>query len=73
MRDSVGDHGSEAITGSGDAFNFLKDRFSGIPAAEFCSTRTVSDDLFDPGALAAFGNTVVDLLLSLLQLPVGPI
>jgi hypothetical protein len=73
VRDHIGDHGSEAIAGAGNAFNFLKDRFNGVPAASSCNTSTVSDDLFDPGALLALGSAVVDALLALLQLPVGPI
>jgi hypothetical protein len=72
VRDWVGEHITEAITGAGDAFNFLRDRFDGIPAAAGCSTRNVVTDLLDPGTLAVFGEAILDALMALLQAPVGP-
>ena len=72
VRDGFGEHVTEAITGAGDAFNFLRDRFNGAPATAGCSTRNVVSDNLDPGALAALGELIVDALMALLQIPVGP-
>lgn len=73
MRDETGDHELEAITGAGDAFTFLKDRFNGIPAGGSCTTKTFFTDLLDLGSLEVLGPTVVEALLAYLELPVGPL
>ena len=44
------------ITGAGDAFVFLKDRFNGVSAATGCSTTTVLQDGFNPAAIEAMGS-----------------
>ncbi|KAI5268793.1 secretory lipase-like protein 1 precursor [Aureobasidium subglaciale] len=70
-RDLVGEHVTEAITGSGDALNFIKARFNGVPAATGCKTNTVITDLADAGALAGLSSSLVGALLALLQIPIG--
>ena len=72
IRNESGNHTLEAITGAGDAFTFLKDRFDGIPAGSSCSTQTVATDL-DLSSLEVLGSTVVEALLAILKVPVGPI
>ena len=73
VRDLYGDHTLEAITGSGDAFTFLRNRFNGVPASSSCRTQTIATDLLDLGSLEVLGPTVIEALLAYLQLPVGPI
>ncbi|KAE9365672.1 secretory lipase-like protein 1 precursor [Stipitochalara longipes BDJ] len=71
VRDGLGEHASEEITGSGDAFAFLVDRFNGVPVARGCTiTNILSDTLNGPG-LAYLGTEVVDALVAILALPVG--
>ena len=73
VRDGLGEHVTEIITGAGDAFVFLKDRFDGIPAALGCSTSNVLLDALNLPALEALGATVADALLAILLLPIGEI
>ncbi|ESZ97704.1 hypothetical protein SBOR_1891 [Sclerotinia borealis F-4128] len=70
-RDGHGGHISEAITGAGDAFLFLIDRFNGVPATSGCTTNNVLSDAYSPEAVAALGSTVADALLAILQDSVG--
>jgi hypothetical protein len=73
VRDGLGEHASEIITGAGDALVFLKDRFNGVPAAAGCSTTNVLSDAFNPAAVEALGSVVADALLALLLLPIGEV
>ena len=73
VRDGLGEHATEIITGAGDAFVFLKDRFDGIPAAPGCSTSNVLLDALNLPAIEALGETVADALLAILLLPIGDI
>jgi hypothetical protein len=70
-RDLVGEHVTEAITGSGDALSFIKARFNGVPAANGCNTKTVISDLADTGAATGLGSALIGALLALLQVPIG--
>ncbi|KAJ8060344.1 hypothetical protein OCU04_010677 [Sclerotinia nivalis] len=71
VRDMLGDHTSESITGAGDAFLFLIDRFNGVAVKSGCTSSNVLTTL-NPRAIAAMGTIVADALLALLQVPVGP-
>ncbi|KAF7869850.1 hypothetical protein EAF04_004634 [Stromatinia cepivora] len=71
VRDMLGEHGSEAITGAGDAFLFLIDRFNGVSAKSGCTTSNVMTTL-NPRAIKEMGTMVADALLAILQVPVGP-
>lgn len=73
VRDGIGEHATETITGAGDALIFLKDRFNGVPAATGCSTTNVLSDAFSLEAVEALGLVVADALLALLLLPVGQV
>ena len=73
VRNGLGEHATEIITGSGDAFIFLKSRFDGIPAVSGCKTSNVLLDALNPAAIAALGVTVTDALLAILLLPIGEI
>jgi hypothetical protein len=73
VRDELGEHVTEAITGAGDAFVFLQDRFNGIPAAAGCSTTTVLSDTLNLAAIEALGLVVADALAAILLLPIGDI
>ncbi|KAI5237521.1 secretory lipase-like protein 1 precursor [Aureobasidium subglaciale] len=70
-RDLVGEHVTEAITSSGDALNFIKARFNGVPASTGCKTNTVITDLADAGALAGLSSWLVGALVALLQIPIN--
>lgn len=71
VRDEIGEHGTEAITGAGDALVFLKERFDGVPAATGCSVANVTSSAFNLAAIEALGITVADILLALLSQPIG--
>ncbi|KAI9649813.1 hypothetical protein NHQ30_002395 [Ciborinia camelliae] len=71
VRDGLGEHTSELITGAGDAFIFLIKRFNGLRVTRGCSIKTVLTDTLDPGAIAVFGRAISNGLLALLQVPVG--
>lgn len=73
VRDGLGEHVTELITGSGDAFVFLKNRFDGVPANAGCSTTNVLSATFNLAAIEALGLTVVEALLAILALPIGKI
>ncbi|EED19820.1 secretory lipase, putative [Talaromyces stipitatus ATCC 10500] len=72
-RDELSEHAAMAILGAPDAFMWLEDRMNGRPVELGCSQSTVLTSLTDPDALAALGAGLVDVLLSLLSAPVGPI
>lgn len=71
VRDGIGEHATEEITGSGDAFQFLIDRFNGIATTPGCTTTDVLTDTLEGDGVLALGTEVVDALLAILQLPVG--
>lgn len=73
IRDELGEHVTEIITGAGDALVFLKDRFDGKPAASGCSTSNVLLDTLNPAAIEALGSGIAGDLLALLDLPIGEI
>jgi hypothetical protein len=71
VRDGLGEHATEEITGSGDAFAFLVDRFNGVPVTPGCTTTNVLSDTLNGSGLLYLGTEVVDTLLAILELPVG--
>ncbi|KAF8862992.1 LIP-domain-containing protein [Acephala macrosclerotiorum] len=71
VRDELGEHASEGITGSGDAFGFLVDRFNGVSMTPGCTTTNVLSDILSGPGLAYLGIEIVDALLAILELPVG--
>lgn len=73
MRDELSEHATMAILGAPDAFFWLEDRMNGKPVEAGCSNSTVLTSLTDPRTLLALGVDIVDVLLSLLKAPVGPI
>ncbi|OBT61475.1 hypothetical protein VE03_09340 [Pseudogymnoascus sp. 23342-1-I1] len=73
VRDGLGEHVTELITGAGDAMVFLKNRFDGIPADAGCSTTNVLSATLNLEAIEALGLTVVEALLAILALPIGEI
>lgn len=72
-RDEFSEHATMAIIGAPDALIWLSDRMRGVPVTPGCTTTTEFTSLADPGALAVLGESLVEILLSLLQAPVGPI
>lgn len=72
-RDFLSEHGSLAITGVPDAMIWLNDRMNGVPVEKGCSRETDLTGLQDPKALAVLGTDLVEILLHLLSVPVGPI
>jgi hypothetical protein len=73
LRDELSEHATMAILGAPDAFIWLEDRMKGKPIDTGCSQSTVLTSLTDPNTLLALGVDIVDVLLSLLAAPVGPI
>lgn len=73
LRDELSEHATMAILGAPDAFIWLEDRMNGKPADAGCSQSTVLTSLTDPNTLLALGVDIVDVLLSLLAVPIGPI
>lgn len=73
VRDALGEHATEIITGAGDALVFLKDRFDGKPAGSGCSTSNVLLDTLNLAAIEAVGVGIAADLLALLDLPIGQI
>lgn len=72
VRDGLGEHATQEITGAGDAFKFLVDRFNGLPVAPGCTTKNVLSGLLDGDGVAELGFIVVSALLAILQFPLGP-
>ncbi|KAL4804393.1 secretory lipase-domain-containing protein [Aspergillus unguis] len=73
IRDLLSEHIIMAVTGAPDAFLWLIDRLSGVAVESGCKRTTKLTGLQDPEALATLGSDVVNILLSFLNLPVGPI
>lgn len=73
LRDELSEHATMAILGAPDAFIWLEDRMNGEPVDAGCSQSTVLTSLTDPNTLLALGVDIVDVLLSLLAVPIGPI
>lgn len=69
-RDLLSEHGIAAVSGTASAVIWLNDRLNGIPAPAGCSNRDVPSMILDPGALAAFANTIGQTLASALGMPV---
>lgn len=72
-RDALSEHASLAIIGVPDTLMWLEDRMNGVPVKAGCSKSTSFTSLLDPGALVVLGETIVQILLTLLDAPVGPI
>ncbi|KAI8331305.1 secretory lipase-domain-containing protein [Chlamydoabsidia padenii] len=72
VKDELSEHVVLYITGSANAIMYLEDRFQGIPVQQGCSARTTVTSLLDKGALEVFGKTILDALIGLLGLPLGP-
>ncbi|OAA71678.1 secretory lipase 1 precursor [Akanthomyces lecanii RCEF 1005] len=66
VRHLLSEHGAEAVTGLGDAFLFLKDRFDGVPLQSGCKIETKLQGIFAPRAVEVLGSIVVDALLAVL-------
>jgi hypothetical protein len=71
VRDTFGEHFTQAATSFPDVINYLTARFDGVPISG-CTTRDEFLDLLDPGAPEKFGEIVVQELFNILQVPVGP-
>ncbi|KAI5238365.1 hypothetical protein E4T43_07458 [Aureobasidium subglaciale] len=71
VRDSFGEHFTQAATSTGDVLNFLADRFNGV-AISGCSIRSEFLDALDPGAPGRLGVSLTQVLLNALGVPVGP-
>jgi hypothetical protein len=71
VRDSFGEHFTQAATSTGDVLNYLTDRFNGVPI-KGCVTRNAFNDALDPGAPGKLGVALTMVLLNALSVPVGP-
>ncbi|RYN33134.1 hypothetical protein AA0114_g11976 [Alternaria tenuissima] len=71
VRDSAGEHFTQAATSFPDVINFLRARFAGNPISG-CSIRNEFLDALDAGGPSYFGSIIVTELSNLLGKPVGP-
>ncbi|KAI4672754.1 uncharacterized protein J4E78_001256 [Alternaria triticimaculans] len=71
VRDSFGEHFTQAATSTGDVLNYLTDRFNGVPVSG-CSIRNEFLDLLDAGSPGKLGISLVMVLLNALGVPLGP-
>ncbi|WP_458688593.1 lipase family protein [Nocardia tengchongensis] len=69
-RDLFSEHGIAAVSNTASAALWLNDRLNGVPAPEGCHNRDVYSGILDPGAIAAFVNTIGQTLASALGMPV---
>ncbi|WP_067545054.1 lipase family protein [Nocardia crassostreae] len=69
-RDLLSEHGIAAVSGTASAALWLNDRLTGVTVPTGCNNRDVITSLLDPGALAAFADTIGQTLASALGMPV---
>lgn len=69
VRNYMGSHSSESIIGSGDAIQFLKDRFDGVAPVEGCTTKEVWLIDLNWASLEMLGTEVVGAIKELLYIP----
>ena len=63
--DYISEHIIAAVSGAGLAFNFLQDRFNGVPAPQECSLERSVSSVFDTGSIAGLGEVgtaILDIL-----------
>ncbi|KAL4895275.1 secretory lipase-domain-containing protein [Aspergillus ambiguus] len=66
QRDWVGEHVSEAITGSASAMNWMSDRLNGKSVEEGCQTKQVMLTELDPTTVITLGEEIFAFLQSIL-------
>ncbi|CAH2355460.1 putative lipase 1 [[Candida] railenensis] len=71
-KDTFSEHIIAAVSGAGLAFNFVKDRFDGVPVNPQCQTSTSLSNIFDPTSLDGLGSLVKGILLTLIGSKLGP-
>jgi hypothetical protein len=69
VRNDMGDHSSESMIGSGDAIQFLKDRFDGVAPVQGCNTREVWLIDLNWKSLEMMGTEVVGAIKEVLHIP----
>jgi len=72
VREAAGEHFTEAALSIGDVLNFLAARFNGVPISG-CTTRSVFlSPLSSPATATTAGLFIVNTLLTILGVPIGP-
>jgi hypothetical protein len=71
VRDSFGEHFTQASTSTGDVLNYLTERFNGVPISG-CSIRSEFLDALDPGAPGKLTVSLIMVLLNAVGVPLGP-
>ncbi|KAK4498433.1 hypothetical protein PRZ48_011091 [Zasmidium cellare] len=71
-KDVVGEHITEAVTGSANALAWISDRLDGKAASEGCSTEVVALTAVDLESVEQLGGELVALLQDLLGGKLGP-
>lgn len=72
VRETFGEHFTEAALSIGDVLNFLTARFDRAPVSG-CTTRTVFlSPLSDPKTAQTAGVFIINTLLNILGVPIGP-
>ncbi|CAH2356063.1 putative lipase 4 [[Candida] railenensis] len=61
-KDSLSEHIITAVSGSGLALNFIKDRFNGIKANSECQVSTILSDFIYPDSFLGFGDIIISSL-----------
>ncbi|KAF2161843.1 hypothetical protein M409DRAFT_27899 [Zasmidium cellare ATCC 36951] len=73
-KDVIGNHATEAITGSGSAFEWVADRLEGMAVkGKGCVTEHVALTSVDLGTVGKLGSEVVAVLQDLLGGRLGPV
>lgn len=72
LRDDLSEHALMDILGAPDAFFWLEDRMNGVPVEAGCSQSTEVTALTDPKTILGLGAGIVNVLLSFLDVPIGP-
>ncbi|ODV78724.1 LIP-domain-containing protein [Suhomyces tanzawaensis NRRL Y-17324] len=70
-QDSLSEHITQAIVGSGDAFVWLKDRFNGVQQTG-CKKIESTTNLFNFNAVSGLSSIVTDALETILEFQIGP-
>lgn len=71
-KDSLSEHIITAVSGSGLALNFIKDRFNGVKANSECQVSTILSDFMYPDSFLGFSDIVISSLDIFRNKELGP-
>ncbi|CAK7905666.1 lipase 1 [[Candida] anglica] len=71
-QDRIGGHITQAVLGSGEAFNFVKARLNGVAAPQGCNKVIAISNVFSPTALNGLGSIISAAIKTIFLKPLGP-